>query len=73
MEYFYHGYLVWDKIIFKKYRGQNLSAAAQDYAFQEFIPRENGFIFGYIATDNYGSIKAAQKTGREFLVGFYSI
>lgn len=72
-EFIFFGYLVWDKIIFKKYRGQNLSAAAQDYAFQEFIPRENGFIFGYIDPENLGSIKTAEKTGRESLVGFYLI
>ncbi len=72
-EYIFSGYLVWDKIIFKKYRGQNLSAYAQDYAFQEYIPRDIGFLFGYIDPENLGSIKTAEKTGRESLVGFYSI
>jgi hypothetical protein len=72
-EFIFSGYLVWDKIVFKKYRGHNLSAFAQDCAFQDFIPSDKGYLFGYIDPENHGSIKAAEKTGREFLVGFYSV
>jgi len=72
-EYFLYGYLVWDKIIFEKFRGQNLSSYAQEMAFQNYIPKLDGFIFGYINIENFASIHSAQKTGRENLFGFYRV
>ena len=70
-KYFYYGYLCWDKIIFKEFRGQNLSAALQNKGFQEYIPSKNGFLYGTIHSENHGSRKTAIRSGRENLVTSY--
>lgn len=64
-EFYLDGYLVWDKIIFEKYQGKNLSAILQNMAFQQFVPRQKGFLYGTIDAKNIGSIKTAEKSGRE--------
>lgn len=70
-EYFLYGYLVWDKLIFEKFRGQNLSVYLQNQGFKEYVKDTTGFIYGTIETNNHGSIKTAEKSGREFIFGSY--
>jgi len=70
-EFFFYGYLVWDKIVFKKYRGMQLSAAIQNNAFNQFIPHLDGYIYGNIQCENIGSRKTAEKSGRENLLTSY--
>ena len=70
-EYYLYGYLVWDKIIFEKFRGQNLSVYLQNQGFKEYVKDKTGFIYGSIEADNLGSIKTAEKSGRECLFGSY--
>lgn len=70
-EYFFYGYLVWDKIVFKKYRGMQLSAAIQNNAFNQFIPHLEGYVYGNIQYENTGSRKTAEKSGRENLLTSY--
>lgn len=72
-EYFFYGYLVWDKIIFKKHRGHHLSTYAQNKAFQYFIPRQNGFIYGQIDPLNTGSIQTAIRSGRKNLLSTFKL
>ena len=70
-EYFLYGYLVWDKIIFEKFRGQNLSVYLQNQAFKEYVKDTSGFIYGTIEANNLGSIRTAEKSGRECVFGSY--
>lgn len=70
-EYYLYGYLVWDKIIFEKFRGRNLSTYLQNQGFKEFVRDTSGFIYGTIEADNHGSIRTAEKSGRECLFGSY--
>jgi hypothetical protein len=70
-EFYLYGYLVWDKIIFEKFRGQNLSAYLQNQGFKEYVKDTTGFIYGTIEADNHGSIKTAEKSGRVCFFGSY--
>ncbi|MFN9322049.1 MAG: hypothetical protein ACK58Q_15820 [Chitinophagales bacterium] len=70
-EYYLYGYLVWDKIIFEKFRSQNLSVYLQNQGFKEYVKDTSGFIYGTIEAENHGSIKTAEKSGRECLFGSY--
>lgn len=70
-EFYLYGYLVWDKIIFEKFRGQNLSAYLQNQGFKDYVSDKSGFIYGTIEANNQGSIKTAKSTGRECIFGSY--
>lgn len=70
-EFCFNGYLVWDKIIFEKYRGRNLSTYIQNKGFQIYAPDAKGFIFGKIQKENIGSSKSARHSGRRAVLSSY--
>lgn len=70
-EFFFYGYLVWDKIIFEKFRGINLSTYIQNIGFKNYVEDKSGFIYGNIQSENIGSRKTAEKSGRENLISSY--
>jgi hypothetical protein len=60
-----HGYCVVEKLVFEKYRGNNISSIAHELILaSDFDPNEKGFIFGTIYHDHRASQISAEKVGR---------
>ncbi len=61
---FFSGFCVYEELLLKEFRGQNLAPAMQRHLIEKLPSKEKEMIYGTIHYDNVPSIKTAQKVGR---------
>lgn len=69
-EHFMKGYVMYEELFLKKYRGQKLAPVMQRQFIEKMPADDNQMIYGTIHSDNIASLKTAYRVGRQF-AGMY--